>query len=34
MVLARDAVAALTGLADEAITDFADLAIHVAERNR
>jgi geranylgeranyl diphosphate synthase type I len=34
MVLARDAVAALTGLADEALTDFADLAIHVAERNR
>jgi geranylgeranyl diphosphate synthase, type I len=34
MVLARDAVAALTGLPDEAITDFADLAIHVAERNR
>jgi geranylgeranyl diphosphate synthase type I len=33
MVLARDAVAALTGLPDEAITDFADLAIHVAERN-
>jgi geranylgeranyl diphosphate synthase, type I len=34
MVLARDAVAALTGIPDEAITDFADLAIHVAERNR
>jgi geranylgeranyl diphosphate synthase, type I len=34
MVLARDAVAALSGLPDEAITDFADLAIHVAERNR
>jgi geranylgeranyl diphosphate synthase type I len=42
MVLARDAIAALTGLADEtvtgmadeALTDFADLAIHVAERNR
>jgi geranylgeranyl pyrophosphate synthase len=34
MVLARDAVAALTGLPDEALTDFADLAIHVAERNR
>ncbi|MFZ2034745.1 MAG: polyprenyl synthetase family protein, partial [Candidatus Dormiibacterota bacterium] len=34
MVLARDAIAALTGLPDEALTDFADLAIHVAERNR
>ena len=34
MVLARDAVAALAGIGDEAITDFADLAIHVAERNR
>jgi geranylgeranyl diphosphate synthase type I len=34
MVLARDAVAALSGIPDEAITDFADLAIHVAERNR
>ena len=34
MVLARDAVAVLTGLPDEALTDFADLAIHVAERNR
>jgi geranylgeranyl diphosphate synthase type I len=34
MVLARDAIAALTGLPDEAFTDFADLAIHVAERNR
>ncbi len=34
MVLARDAVAALTGLGDQALTDFADLAIHVAERNR
>jgi geranylgeranyl diphosphate synthase type I len=34
MVLARDAVAALTGLPDQALTDFADLAIHVAERNR
>jgi hypothetical protein len=42
MVLARDAIAALTdladetvtGIADEALTDFADLAIHVAERNR
>ena len=34
MVLARDAIAALTGLPDEAVTDFADLAIHVAERNR
>ena len=34
MVLARDAIAALTGLADELLTDFADLAIHVAERNR
>ena len=34
MVLARDSIAALTGLPDEALTDFADLAIHVAERNR
>jgi geranylgeranyl diphosphate synthase type I len=34
MVLARDAIAALTGLPDDALTDFADLAIHVAERNR
>lgn len=34
MVLARDAIAALTGLGDQALTDFADLAIHVAERNR
>ncbi len=34
MVLARDAVAALSGLGDQALTDFADLAIHVAERNR
>jgi hypothetical protein len=33
MVLARDAIAALTDLPDEALTDFADLAIHVAERN-